>query len=239
MQSSLLLLLLSVAPGEAPPLVGPLNPWQAQSSHRVAQAITDDAPALPSMEAIPPGEATPSYSPSPSSAPMMSMPPSTSPLPAPMSSTMPMSAPPMSYGPPPGAVTGPVADAGYVEGPMDGGGCCNVSCCGHGCGFRLFGCCHSPQYTAAKWHLTTGDMYPYTPYFPVYHGNYYFRPYYWAHVFRDQEIAARWGADPTSPYTSNVFDQVYMDFGIPEPRHLEEVPLPRDHARPSSHFDGI
>ena len=136
----------------------------------------------------------------------------------------------------PSMAAGPIADATY-ESPLAGAGgeCCEPEYRHHKlCGWHHGSNPDTLKRHVAHWHLSTGDMYPYQPYFPVYHGNYYFRPYYWAHILRDQEIAGRYGANPQAPYSScNLFDKVYMELGVPEPDHYEEVPLPHDRSLPS------
>lgn len=71
---------------------------------------------------------------------------------------------------------------------------------------------------------TTCNMYQHYPYFPTFHGYYYFRPYHWTYIRRDQEIAARLGEDPRFPYQTTVFDYVYDALGI-EAKEDAELPL--------------
>ncbi len=92
----------------------------------------------------------------------------------------------------------------------------------------------------ALWNLNPGDMVPWAPYFPEYHGDYYFRPYHWTQVFEQQRIASRWGADPRMPYTSNVFQAVYAELGIPEAPGLEQLPPPNGaKKKPSDYFESV
>lgn len=92
----------------------------------------------------------------------------------------------------------------------------------------------------AWWDLAPGDMYPHTPYFPVFHGDYYFRPYSWEQVYEQRAIACRWGASPMSPYAGGVFEAVYQDMGAPALESLEQVPPPAKESRkPSDHFERV
>jgi len=94
----------------------------------------------------------------------------------------------------------------------------------------------------ANHHHTTGDLYHESPYFPVNHGNYYFRPYHWAHVAQQQQIAATWGADPRAPYQSDLFCFIYTEIGIPLPdythENMEDNIHPRD-RKPSDYFTTV
>ena len=85
-------------------------------------------------------------------------------------------------------------------------------------------------------------MYPESPYFPVNHGNYYFRPYTWSHVGIQQQIASTWGADPRAPYQSEVFAHLYEDMGIPSPyTEIDEplVSIPVRDRKPSHWFTTV
>jgi hypothetical protein len=216
MHFSLILIALTVMPSDAPPLIGPQNMrltlHEATTFDSVKDLSSDSLPLLAT-----------------------SNPPSAwdSPHAAPLASSMPHMASEM-----PSMNNGPVGDVAFA-------GSIDSEACSTGKKYALCGWHHgggNPDMLKrhlAAWHLTTSDMYPYTPYFPVYHGNYYFRPYYWAHILRDQSLASQWGADPANPYSSNVMSKVYMELGVPEVRHYEEVPLPQDRHRPSSHFEGL
>jgi len=83
-------------------------------------------------------------------------------------------------------------------------------------------------------------MYPWSPCWAECDTNYYFRPYYWRQVFRQQEVAARWGASPQSPYTSDVFEQVYAELGIESAMNYEHLPRPDVRKqKPSDHFEPV
>lgn len=84
-------------------------------------------------------------------------------------------------------------------------------------------------------------MYPSRPYFPVCHGHYYFRPYHFSDVWKQQQLAARWGGAPGSPYSSNdLFEQVYLEMGLPTTVAIESLPSPtRVKTKPSDHFRPI
>ena len=121
---------------------------------------------------------------------------------------------------------------------------CCLSCC------SLFGCWHlcnhcdpcTRKRLQAKYCYTPGDMYPRSPYFPVNHGNYYFRPYTWSHVGIQQQLASTWGADPRAPYQSQVFDSLYEEMGIPLPiieSNYEEDHIPMRDRKPSDYFTTV
>lgn len=121
---------------------------------------------------------------------------------------------------------------------------CCLSCC------SLFGCWHlcnhcdpcTRKRLQAQYCYTPGDMYPESPYFPVNHGNYYFRPYTWSHVGIQQQIASTWGADPRAPYQSEVFAHLYEDMGIPSPyTEIDEplVSIPVRDRKPSHWFTTV
>ncbi len=61
------------------------------------------------------------------------------------------------------------------------------------------------------WWYSSCDMVQHYPYYPVLHGNYYFRPYGPRFVTRQQADVARWGGDPRNPYDNAVFQRVYDD----------------------------
>ena len=60
---------------------------------------------------------------------------------------------------------------------------------------------------------STCDMIPHIPYFPEYHGNYYFRPYSYHHVLMQKEIVKSWGGDPRHPYANDLFKKIYEETG--------------------------
>jgi hypothetical protein len=83
-------------------------------------------------------------------------------------------------------------------------------------------------------------MYAWAPCWAECDTNYYFRPYYWKQVSRQQAAAAVWGADPTSPYTSHVMETVYAEMGIPDIERYEPIPPPAVRKeRPSQHFEAV
>ncbi len=100
--------------------------------------------------------------------------------------------------------TGGVAAHGHHE---CAGGCetCGrtaPSACGAGCGGRFY----------ADWFCGTCDMPPHYPYCPPMHGYYYFRPYNYLHVARQQLFVASWGDDPRAPYKNEIFRRVYTEY---------------------------
>lgn len=209
MHTTIVFLALAIAPGDSPALMQPAGSSADFNAIAVASNEMNDVAELPS------------------------------PLP-PMADALPQVPPGAHFAgsPMPAGPVGPVGDAVYNEPAADGG--CVPAAHGHFrlCGWHNYGPDALKRHLAL-WHLSTGDMYPYQPYFPVYHGNYYFRPYYWAHILRDQEISGRWQADPRAPYFCNLFEKVYMELGEPAPDHYEEVPPPHDPSLPSSHFGGL
>lgn len=84
--------------------------------------------------------------------------------------------------------------------------------CGYGCCEKQ-GCCHRCR-NRCRWYRahTTGDMFPHYPYFPAYHGYYYFRPYNWMNVFQQQGWIMSVGGDVRNPYSVAMFDRIYEDF---------------------------
>lgn len=133
---------------------------------------------------------------------------------------------------------------------------CEPSICYQGCYPGCFSCCplfgcwhlcnHCDPCThkrlQAKYCYTPGDMYPESFYFPVNHGNYYFRPYTWSHVGMQQQIAARWGADPRAPYQSQLFSYLYDQMGIPLPTpdsDSEDDRIPMRDRKPSDYFTTV
>jgi len=73
----------------------------------------------------------------------------------------------------------------------------NGYCDGRACTCPLCGACNMPQHYA---------------YFPAMHGYYYFRPYNYTHIAKQQQIAASWGADPRFPYSNEIFKTVYAQY---------------------------
>lgn len=64
------------------------------------------------------------------------------------------------------------------------------------------------------------------PYWPQYHGNYYFRPYHMQRVIEQRQIATSWGEDPRNPYGNLVFDRVYEQMRADEAAQAEALPDP-------------
>jgi len=113
---------------------------------------------------------------------------------------------------PDGGYGGPVADGGAA--PCNGGQCGGDSCGFGGCcrlGLPSLGCCLGGHTSCF---CTTGDLVQHTPFFGTTHGYYYFRPYHVMHVFSQQELATRWGADPRNPYDNTIFQRTYEAMGV-------------------------
>lgn len=75
-------------------------------------------------------------------------------------------------------------------------------------------------------------MYPHIPYLAEPKTYYYFRPYNWFHIPRQQAEVLNYGADPRNPYANEVFKNIYEGLEIPivaeQPaRPAEAVPPPR------------
>jgi hypothetical protein len=64
------------------------------------------------------------------------------------------------------------------------------------------------------------------PYWPQYHGNYYFRPYHMQRVIEQRQIATSWGEDPRNPYGNLVFDRIYEQMQADEAANAEALPQP-------------
>lgn len=62
-------------------------------------------------------------------------------------------------------------------------------------------CCHHRCIT--KYCVGPGDLHPHYPYFPAYHGYYYFRPYNWTHLEEARAFAAQTGGDSRAPYNTD------------------------------------
>jgi len=256
MNVGVLLIILAVNPPTAAPMLS------APSNVRIAQL---DVPSV-SPEAVPTPQATIPVSAMPHGAPMgptaMSAP-AGQPI---MDFGAPVYGSPIHGGPMAmdfgmgGGCCGEIASfgefgGGFAAGPApatgccgwydDGSGTCGTTCCHGRLHGLLGGCRHCDSAThircRAAWNLSPGDMYPWRPYYPVCHGNYYFRPYHFSDVWKQQQIAARWGANPASPYTSgDLFEQVYLEMGIPGAEYFERVPSPEStKVRPSDHFRPI
>lgn len=116
---------------------------------------------------------------------------------------------------PEGNYGGPAYDGGAAA-PCNGGQCGGDSCGFGGCcrlGLPSLGCC-----CGGLGHncciRTTGDLVQHTPFFGTTHGYYYFRPYHVMHVFSQQELATRWGADPRNTYDNTIFQRTYEQLGV-------------------------
>ncbi|MEX0704137.1 MAG: hypothetical protein WD069_18705 [Planctomycetales bacterium] len=144
------------------------------------------------------------------------------------------------------------ADCQYSNGYVSGdGGWCNA--CG-ACNDRT--CREELHYYFSKGCRcrSTCDMPPHFPYFPEYHGYYYFRPYNWQHVWMHQALAPMLGEAPHTPYATTAFDAIYeqvlpagheeedtarqtlpfspgLERGLPD---LEELLKERDQPEPES-----
>lgn len=126
------------------------------------------------------------------------------------------------------------------------GGCpgCRWGYCSLFGGWHLCNCCDpcTRKRLQAKYCGTPGDMYPETPYFPVNHGSYYFRPYTYSHIAQQQAVATRWGADPRAPYQSILFSQLYQEMGIPlisADRDYTGMKIPPRDRKPSDYFTTV
>lgn len=114
-----------------------------------------------------------------------------------------------------GQVVGSSEGAGCADGSCGAslGGCADGSCgapcdtCGP-CAPACCGCWGAGRY-GHGWLCTTGDMPQHVPYQAEGRGYYYFRPYHVMHVFAQQEMATRWGADPRNPYDNRFFEKFY------------------------------
>lgn len=86
------------------------------------------------------------------------------------------------------------------------------------------GAAHDP--TEVCCHCAMCDMVQHHAYYPAMHGYYYFSPYNWRIVPRQQAFVACWGGDPRNPYSNAVFKGVYADYKAahPAPIKLEEKP---------------
>jgi hypothetical protein len=74
------------------------------------------------------------------------------------------------------------------------------------------------------WVCPRCDMTQRYPYWPQWHGNYYFRPYHMQRVVEQREIATYWGEDPRNPYGHLVFDRVYEQLRADEAKSAEQLP---------------
>jgi len=60
-------------------------------------------------------------------------------------------------------------------------------------------------------------MIPHYAYYPALHGYYYFRPYNYMHVPRQQEFVTRFGGDARNPYANEIFKRVYAEYKAANP----------------------
>lgn len=68
--------------------------------------------------------------------------------------------------------------------------------------------------------MTTGNLIPHFPYYPAFHGYYYFRPYNIQNVREHRAIIHRLGGTRQSPYSTGMFEPVYAanaNTDYPEP----------------------
>jgi hypothetical protein len=131
----------------------------------------------------------------------------------------------------------PVGNAGCQSDGNGGSKSNGYGCCKHGrrhwcplCGWCNddddcdddcdLNCCERHCLTYC---IGPGDMYPHYPYFPAYHGYYYFRPYNFEHVLKDSAIAAEMGGDPMAPYSVEFLRAVFP------PAPIEPIP---EYVRP-------
>ncbi len=84
-----------------------------------------------------------------------------------------------------------------------------------------------------------GDLHGHYPYYPEYHGYYYFRPYNYEHVLQASAFAAQIGGDPTAPYSVEFLKDAFP-LASPEPLPLRnnstkpQLPLLEDLLMPKS-----
>lgn len=86
------------------------------------------------------------------------------------------------------------------------------------------GAAHDPSEVCCQCAMC--DMVQHHVYYPAMHGYYYFRPYNWRTVPRQQAFVVGWGGDPRNPYSNAVFKGVYAEYKAahPAPTKLEEKP---------------
>ncbi len=68
------------------------------------------------------------------------------------------------------------------------------------------------------------SMPPHYMYFPQSHGNYYFRPYNYHTILRQQQSVGRYGGDRRNPYDNSLFEQLYQE--VNNDSEQEEVAVP-------------
>jgi len=89
------------------------------------------------------------------------------------------------------------------------------------------GCSDCCDVGGAGGHHGVCGMPPHYMYFPQSHGNYYFRPYNYQTIVRQQQSVGRYGGDPRNPYDNTIFNPLYEslesgtvqeELAIPDPR---------------------
>ncbi len=96
---------------------------------------------------------------------------------------------------------------------------------------------HGHEFTFLnEWIHSPCNMPQHYRYHPAAHGYFYFRPYHFAHVPTQQEIAAtQFGIDKRIPYSNKILEQAYRDLTeerasrlpleeVPNPLHTDESP---------------
>lgn len=89
-------------------------------------------------------------------------------------------------------------------------------------------CKEEMKYYWSKFHgpcRSTCDMPPHFPYYPQYHGYYYFRPYNWEHVWMHQALAPMLGESPYTPYATTAFQPIYAELPPEELPDRQTLPL--------------
>lgn len=102
-------------------------------------------------------------------------------------------------------------------------------------------CKEERDYYFSKFHgpcRSTCDMPPHFPYYPEYHGYYYFRPYNWEHVWAHQALAPMLGESPYTPYATTAFQAIYAELPPEELPDRQTLPLTPglQHGLPSLEF---
>ncbi|WP_417847492.1 hypothetical protein [Thalassoglobus sp.] len=108
--------------------------------------------------------------------------------------------------------------------------CCDANayrccCCGHeGC--YMPGIHYRTKSGKLKWCRvwTTGDMYQHYAYYPAHHGYYYYRPYNYTNVLEHKEVIVRLGGERNHPYSVALFEPIYDNYYLTNPKIVEETP---------------
>ncbi|MDA0834264.1 MAG: hypothetical protein O3A29_13375 [Planctomycetota bacterium] len=121
-----------------------------------------------------------------------------------------------------------------ADGKVEGTDTDCVDCC---CGLaRLWGRWRCRDGCGRICWTTTGDMHQHYPYFPRYHGYYYYRPYNYIHVLEHQYQALSLGGDPRAPYQNRQFERVYERHAAARYDEADSttyiIPLLRDASTP-------